>query len=59
MQYLCPKCGNFMISVSTASIPSYTFYQCLNCGYESKSTKDAPLYMELPKELWSEEEDEI
>ena len=58
MQYLCPKCGNFIGSISTCSIPAYTYYKCLHCGYESKSTKEQPLYMTLPKELWSESEDE-
>ena len=57
MQYLCPKCGNFMVSISTASIPAYCCYECLHCGYTSKSTKEQPLYMELPKELWSDEDE--
>ena len=56
MNYLCPKCGNFMGSISTCSIPEYTYYKCLHCGYESKSTKEQPLYMTLPKELWSHED---
>ena len=61
MQYLCPKCGNFMISISTASIPAYCRYECLHCGYVSKFTKEQPLYMELPKKLRSDEdvEDEV
>lgn len=61
MQYLCPKCGNFMICISTASIPAYISYVCMHCEYESKSTKEQPLYMTLPKELWSDgdTEDEI
>ena len=58
MQYLCPKCGNFMQILSTASIPVITTYICFNCGYTSKSEKEHPLYMTLPKELWSDEEDE-
>ena len=56
MQYLCPKCGNFMQIISTASIPAITRYQCFNCGYKSKSEKEQPLYMTLPKELWSDED---
>lgn len=60
MQYLCPKCGNFMQTISTASIPAIISYSCFNCGYKSKSEKEQPLYITLPKELWSEEEnDEI
>ena len=58
MQYLCPKCGNFMVSISTASIPAYVVYECMNCNYRSKSTRELPLYTTLPKELWSDEEKE-
>lgn len=58
MQYLCPKCGNFMGSISTASIPAIVYYRCLCCGYESKHVKEQPLYITLPEELWSESEDE-
>ena len=56
MNYLCPKCGNFMQIISTASIPAITRYQCFHCGYKSKSEKELPLYMTLPKELWSDED---
>lgn len=61
MNYLCPKCGNFMNTISTASLPGYTYYTCLQCGYKSKSEKEQLLYITLPKELWSNEEkkDEI
>lgn len=61
MQYLCPKCGNFMQIISTASIPAIVRYVCFNCGYESKPEKEQPLYTTLPKELWSDgdSEDEI
>lgn len=59
MQYLCPKCGNFMQIVSTASIPAITTYVCFSCGYKSKPESEQPLYMTLPKELWSEDDDEI
>lgn len=61
MQYLCPKCGNFMVSISTASIPAYCSYVCVYCNYRSKSTSELPLYTTLPRELWSDEdsEDEI
>lgn len=61
MQYLCPKCGSFMEMVSLACIPMRSYYACFNCGYTSKSTKEEPLYMTLPKELWSDEDkkDEI
>lgn len=58
MQYLCPKCGNFMVCISTASIPAVSYYRCLNCGYESKPEKEHSLYMTLPKELWSDEDNE-
>lgn len=58
MQYLCPKCGNFMESISLACIPSRSYYQCFNCGYTSKYIKDEPSYMTLPKELWSDEDEE-
>lgn len=58
MQYLCPKCGCFMNCISTASIPAIMYYKCFSCGYESKHEKEHPLYMTLPKELWSESEDE-
>ena len=54
MQYLCPKCGNFMTCISTASIPAYTIYECMRCNYRSKSTRDLPLYTILPRELWSD-----
>jgi hypothetical protein len=57
MQYLCPKCGWFMNCISTASIPAITYYQCFSCGYKSKGEKEQPLYMTLPKELWSDNED--
>ena len=58
MQYLCPKCGNFMVRISTASIPAYAVYRCLQCGYTSKSTKELPSYITLPRELWSHGEKE-
>ena len=56
MQYLCPKCGNIMQVISTASIPAIVRYVCFNCGYESKPEKEQSLYMTLPKELWSDED---
>lgn len=56
MYYLCPKCGNFMQAVSTASIPAVTTYICFNCGYKSKPDKPATMYATLPRELWSEED---
>ena len=62
MRYLCPKCKSFMVTISTYSIPEYTYYKCLHCGYESKLIKEQPLYitlpihMTLPKELWSDED---
>ena len=61
MQYLCPKCGNFMQSVGLAVLPPVSWYECFSCGYKSKSTKEQPAYMTLPKELWSDgdSEDEI
>ena len=58
MQYLCPKCGNFMQIVSTTSIPAITTYICFNCGYKSKPENEKSLYMTLPKELWSDEDNE-
>lgn len=58
MQYLCPKCGYFMVNMSTASIPAITYYKCFSCGYESKYEKEHQLYMTLPKELWSDEDSE-
>jgi len=54
MNYLCPKCGSFMQTIVTASIPAMVRYACFNCGYKSKSEKE-PLYMTLPKELWSDD----
>lgn len=57
MNYLCPKCGSFMQTVATASIPAIVSYQCFACGYTSKSSKELPLYITLPKELWSDEEE--
>lgn len=59
MQYLCPKCGNFMRTICTASIPANTRYECYSCGYVSKWVSEQPLYMTLPVELRPEEEDEI
>ena len=43
--------------ITTASIPAIVRYQCFSCGYKSKSEKEQPLYMTLPKELWSDEEE--
>ena len=57
MQYLCPRCGWFMNNMSTASIPAITYYKCFSCGYESKGEKEKLLYITLPKELWSDNED--
>ena len=57
MQYLCPKCGWFMNRISTASIPAITYYQCFSCGYKSKHEKEKSLYVTLPKELQSDNED--
>ncbi|MBO6272749.1 hypothetical protein J6O48_08215 [bacterium] len=50
-----------MISISTASIPAYVVYECMHCNYRSKSTRELPLYVTLPRELWShgDSEDEI
>lgn len=59
MQYLCPKCGDFMQSICVTTIPSKSYYACLTCGYSSKIVEDTVLYTELPKELQSEEDDEI
>ena len=56
MYYLCPKCGNFMQTISTVSIPAMVYYQCFNCGYKSKLEKEQPLYMILPKEFWSDDD---
>ena len=59
MQYLCPKCGNFMVSVSTLAItPISVHYECLGCGYRSKTENADVLYITLPKELQEEEEDD-
>ena len=55
MNYLCPKCRNFMLAISMATVPEYFYYKCLHCGYKSKSTKKQPLYTILPKELWSDD----
>ena len=54
MQYLCPECGNLMGAISMCTIPVYTYYKCLHCGYTSKPTKELPLYTELPRELWAD-----
>ncbi len=58
MEYLCPKCGNFMQIISTASIPAIITYRCFYCGYTSKPKQEDPLYVTLPKELWSDEDTE-
>lgn len=54
MNYLCPKCGNIMVVVTTFSIPPVSRFKCFGCGYISKSNEDFDVYMTLPKELWSE-----
>lgn len=56
MNYICPKCRNMMVCISTTSIPPIVRYECLGCGYSSKPVKESPQYIQLPKELWSEEE---
>lgn len=58
MNYICPKCRNMMVCISTTSIPPIVRYECLGCGYSSKPVKESPQYIQLPKELWSEEEDD-
>ena len=59
MQYLCPKCGNFMTNVSLAVYPPKSYYLCISCKYTSKIVEEACLYTELPKELQQEDDDEI
>ena len=56
MTYICPKCKNVMVAVSTASIPPITRYVCLGCGYESKPEKEILNYVELP--LWLRPDEE-
>lgn len=56
MTYLCPKCQNIMICVSTASIPPIVSYQCMQCGYKSKNEKEHADFQTLPQWLWSEED---
>lgn len=58
MEYLCPKCGAFLLCTCITTHPSKTYYKCPRCGYMSKMLSDT-LYIELPEELWSEEEDEV
>jgi len=55
--YKCPKCGNQMNTISTASIPPLTYYMCLLCGYRSKTQKEASEVIDLPKELWEDEDE--
>lgn len=45
-----------MVSVSTASIPPITRYECLGCGYHSKPEKEMLNYVTLPEWLRSDEE---
>ena len=58
MQYICPKCGWFMNSISMAVIPPTMYYKCLSCGYTSKKLSENPSFIKLPKELWSDKDDE-
>ncbi len=58
MTYLCPKCKNIMITISTASIPPITTYQCMSCGYVSKPVTNDLNYMTLPPWLQQDEESE-
>ncbi len=54
MEYLCPKCGNFMQFIK---IPMKNYYICC-CGYRSKYLTDDELLSMLPKKLWLDKEDE-
>lgn len=59
MTYLCPKCGQPMVCVSTASIPPIVSYQCFGCGYSSKPKKHTEYYAPLPVWLRSDEKNEV
>ena len=56
MNYLCPKCKNIMTCVSTASLPAIHYYWCYSCGYKSKTEKDNPDIVVLPRRLWTDDE---
>lgn len=58
MQYFCPKCGKFMQTMFTTSIPVYEYYKCFHCGYKSKLIREQSLYTILPKELRSDGDEE-
>ena len=57
MTYLCPKCNSLMFCISTASIPPIIRYECLACGYSSKTVRETPDCVTLPKWLQQEDED--
>ena len=52
--YLCPKCGDYMHTVPTVSIPPMARYQCGNCGYTSKPDREENWAITLPNELRSD-----
>lgn len=56
--YLCPRCGNLMGCISTASIPPIISYECFSCGYKSKPVKETPDYVTLPQWLRQEEDED-
>lgn len=56
MTYICPKCKNVMVAVSTASIPPITRYVCLGCGYQSKPEKEILNYVTLPPWLCQDDD---
>ena len=38
--YTCPKCGNDLTPVSTASIPPIRSMQCMACGWSSAGERE-------------------
>ena len=52
--YLCPKCGSYMHTVPTLSMPPMARYRCGNCGYTSKPDKEEDWAVPLPRELRSD-----
>lgn len=59
MIYICPKCNCMMYKISTASVPSETFYKCFACGYQSIAITEAyNAAVVLPEWLRPEEYEE-
>lgn len=55
LTYLCPKCNNMMVCMSTLGIPPITSYKCWSCGYSSKPIREENYCQVLPEEFRQED----